>query len=283
MSLTDRALWIIERNLDRPLALDDIAEACGVSRYHLAHAFTASTGCSVIRYARARALSGAAQALADGAPDILDLALASGYGSHEAFSRAFHNQFGRTPESVRRDKSTEGLSMMKPIHRLQDASAEVHPPRIVTGSPMLLVGLPERHSADPGPQIAGQWQRFMARHHEIPHRTATIPFGVYTSLDQDGSFEHVCAAEVTDARNPPTGLIVMKIPQQTYAVFQHLDHASSLGSTYRNIWNDFLPNSQYRASNGPTLERCLDSFDTQTGLGGIEIWIPIEGAAATVP
>jgi AraC family transcriptional regulator len=283
MSLTDRALWIIERNLDRPLALDDIAQACGVSRYHLAHAFTASTGCSVIKYARARALSGAAQALAGGAPDILDLALASGYGSHEAFSRAFHHQFGCTPESVRRDKSTEGLRMVMPIQKPQDASADVRPPRIVAGPPMLLVGLPERHSADPGPQIAGQWQRFMARHHEIPHRTPAIPFGVYTSLDQDGSFEHVCAAEVTDATNPPAGLIAVKIPQQTYAVFQHLEHASSLGSTYAKIWNDFLPDSQYRASNGPTLERCMESFNVETGFGGIEIWIPIEGVAATAP
>ncbi len=46
MTLTNKALWVIERNLDRPLTLGEIADACGVSSYHLAHAFDASTGTS---------------------------------------------------------------------------------------------------------------------------------------------------------------------------------------------------------------------------------------------
>jgi AraC family transcriptional regulator len=36
------------------------------------------------------------------APDILSLALDTGYGSHEAFSRAFRAQFGTTPETIRK-------------------------------------------------------------------------------------------------------------------------------------------------------------------------------------
>src|SRR5690349_665089 len=107
--LTNRTLWVIERNLDRPLTLDGVAEACGVSRYHLAHAFGASTGLAVIKYIRARGLTTAAQALVARAPDILNLALETGYGSHEAFSRAFRAQFGTTPEMVRHKSGTEGL------------------------------------------------------------------------------------------------------------------------------------------------------------------------------
>jgi AraC family transcriptional regulator len=101
--LTSKAVWIIERNLARPLSLAELAEACGVSPFHLAHAFGEATGQSVMRYVRGRRLSEAAKALADGARDILELALRSGYGSHEAFSRAFRNQFGITPEEVRRE------------------------------------------------------------------------------------------------------------------------------------------------------------------------------------
>src|SRR5215207_9231131 len=93
MSLPDRALWIIERNSTRPLTLDGIAAACGVSRSHLAHAFGTTTGLSVMHYVRARRLSATAQALAAGAPDILAIALEAGYGSHEAFTRAFRAHF----------------------------------------------------------------------------------------------------------------------------------------------------------------------------------------------
>ena len=67
----------------------------------MAHAFGRATGWSVMRYVRGRRLSEAARTLAAGATDILAVALDAGYGSHEAFTRAFRDQFGRTPESVR--------------------------------------------------------------------------------------------------------------------------------------------------------------------------------------
>jgi AraC family transcriptional regulator len=54
-----------------------------------------------MHYARGRRLSEAARALAAGAPNILEVALAAGYGSHEAFTRAFRRQFGVPPEALR--------------------------------------------------------------------------------------------------------------------------------------------------------------------------------------
>src|SRR5215475_6409820 len=116
MSLTRKALWFIERNLDRDLSLGEIAASCGVSPYHLAHAFGEGADVSVMRYVRARRLTAAAQALALGAPDILQLALDQGYGSHEAFSRAFRAQFGCAPEAVRRKGDTEELAMTQAMN-----------------------------------------------------------------------------------------------------------------------------------------------------------------------
>jgi AraC family transcriptional regulator len=75
MNPANKALWYIESHLARPLTLDEIAGASGVSRFHLVRAFGAASGLSVMRYVRARRLSKAARALAAGAPDILSLAL----------------------------------------------------------------------------------------------------------------------------------------------------------------------------------------------------------------
>src|SRR6266436_8172284 len=36
MSITDKALWVMERNSERSLTLNTIASACGVSRSHMA-------------------------------------------------------------------------------------------------------------------------------------------------------------------------------------------------------------------------------------------------------
>ena len=50
-----------------------------------------------MRYVRARRLTRRTHAGAN-APDILQVALDAGYGSHEAFTRAFRDCFGITPE-----------------------------------------------------------------------------------------------------------------------------------------------------------------------------------------
>ena len=64
-----------------------------------------------------------AQALAGGAPDILAVALDAGYGSHEAFTRAFRDQFGVTPERCAR-RHLDQLDLVEPI--LMDQSASPH-------------------------------------------------------------------------------------------------------------------------------------------------------------
>ena len=101
MNPAQKALWYIESHLADALTLDEIAAVGGVSRFHMVRAFAEVTGLSVMRYVRARRLSEAARALAGGAPDILNLALEADYGSHEAFTRAFRDHFGVTPEAVR--------------------------------------------------------------------------------------------------------------------------------------------------------------------------------------
>jgi AraC family transcriptional regulator len=281
MSLTNKALWVIERNLAQPLTLAELAGACGVSRYHLAHAFGAATGIPLMQYVRKRRLTEAAHRLACGeAPDILELALDCGYGSHEAFSRAFRGQFGTTPEQVRKDQSVETLPMIKALKARGPVEIALAPPRFVTGAPMLLVGLSERHSFDGTERIPAQWQRFMASYGEISHKADPVPIGVSTNLDDDdGTFEYVCAVEVREASDLPKGFIQLRVPAQHYAVFEHLDHAATIGATYYAIWDRWLPAHHHKAADGPAIERHLATFDPQTGLGGIEIWIPVEAAA----
>ena len=83
-----KALWFIESHFASEIALDEIADIAGVSRYHMTRAFGDTTGHSIMRYVRGRRLTEAARALVGGAPDILTVALDAGYGSQEAFSRA---------------------------------------------------------------------------------------------------------------------------------------------------------------------------------------------------
>jgi AraC family transcriptional regulator len=97
----ERTVWYVESHLNTAMSLDDIAKIAGLSKFALTRAFFATTGHTVLAYARARRLSEAARSLRRGTPSILDLALSVGYGSHEAFSRAFRGHFGFTPDEVR--------------------------------------------------------------------------------------------------------------------------------------------------------------------------------------
>src|SRR3569833_1045545 len=145
------ALWFIESHLAEELSLDEIAGVAGISRFHMVRSFAAATGLSVIRYVRARRLSEAARALANGAPDILNLALEADYGSHEAFTRAFRDRFGLTPEAVRAASCVDKLRLQEPIMMDSTRTDTLAAPRFETGKAMLVAGGGERYNhADNG-------------------------------------------------------------------------------------------------------------------------------------
>src|SRR5438477_12545997 len=93
MNPVGKALWYIESHFAGEISLDEIAKISGVSRFYLTRAFGEATGHSVMSYVRGRRLTAAARSLSNGASDILMVALDTGYGSHEAFTRAFRDQF----------------------------------------------------------------------------------------------------------------------------------------------------------------------------------------------
>jgi AraC family transcriptional regulator len=275
MSLPDKALWIIERNSTQPLTLDGIAAACGVSRSHLAHAFGTATGLSVMQYVRARRLSAAARALAAGAPDILSLALETGYGSHEAFTRAFRDRFQHTPEGVRERRSVDGLALEDPLELRPHATVGLDPPRVVNDQTVRVVGLAERCSFDTIIRIPAQWQRFMECYDGIPYKRGHIPIGVSYSADDDGQFLYMCGAEVHRFGERARDLLHLEIPPRQYAVFEHRGHVSTIYETYRSIWNDAMPATGRAVADAPVIERHNPTFDPRTGEGGLTLWIPL--------
>src|SRR5262245_38540785 len=130
MNPAEKALWFVESHFASEISLDEVAAVAQVSRYHMTRAFAAATGMPVIAYARARRLSEAAKTLATGAPDILSVALEAGYGSHEAFTRAFREQFGLTPEQLRAGRVLDIIPLVEPIAMSDTPPAKIEPPRI---------------------------------------------------------------------------------------------------------------------------------------------------------
>lgn len=276
MNPAQKALWYIESHLAAALTLDEIAAIGGVSRFHMVRAFAAATGFSVMRYVRARRLSNAARALASGAPDILSLALDADYSSHEAFTRAFRDHFGVTPESVRAGMCLAHLKLQEPILMVSTALDHLRPPRFETGPALLVAGVGERiNHENNGAGIPNQWQRLHQSGDHIPGRIGKVAYGVCCNGDDAGNFDYIAGVEVTDFSDLPREFQGVRIPEQRYAVFTHSEHISTIRRTVNTIWNHWLPGSGLKAADAPNFERYDEKFDSSTGNGGLEIWIPV--------
>ncbi|MCA1495419.1 AraC family transcriptional regulator [Bradyrhizobium sp. NBAIM14] len=275
MNPAQRALWYIESHLAEPMTLDEIAAISGVSRFHIVRAFAAAVGLPVMRYVRARRLTEAARSLAKGAPDILSLALEADYGSHEAFTRAFRDQFGATPEAVRAAACVNQLRLQEPILMDSTMLDTLAPPRFETAKAFLVAGPAERISCDNGAMIPGLWQRFNREVADIPARVGNIAYGVCCNGDDAGNFDYIAGVEVADFSDLPRRFGRIRIPEQRYAVFTHKDHVASIRRTVNTIWNQWLPASGLKAADAPNFERYDEKFDPATGNGGFEIWIPV--------
>lgn len=273
--LLRNALWTIERNLHAGLTIALIAEACGVSRFHLAHAFASATGVPIMQYVRGRRLTLAANALLASEDGILSIALDAGYGSHEAFSRAFKAQFDVTPESYRRDPGSAAL--ISPMTPPETTDMQLEDPEIVQAPAMQAIGLSERHSIGNPERIPGQWARFMREYVGlVPHRLPGIPVGLNRMTDDEGQLDYTCAVLVSRIDDVPDGLVIVRIPAQTYIVFTHRQHVSALPRTFGAIWNEWFPSHPWRPVNTVGMERHLETFDPATGMGGVTLWIPAE-------
>jgi AraC family transcriptional regulator len=276
MNPAQRALWFIESHLACELTLDEIAGVAGISRFHMVRAFAAATGMSVMRYVRARRLSEAARALAAGAPDILTLALEADYGSHEAFTRAFRDHFGVTPETVRSLARIDDIKLQEPIQMDSTASDNLQVPRFEISKPLLVAGLGGRYSSENGAGIPGQWQRFHQCVADIPNRIGKLAFGVCCNGDDAGNFDYIAGVEVSDFSDLPREFARVRIPEARYAVFTHRDHISTIRRTVNTIWNQWLPASGLKAADAPNFERYDENFNPLTGDGGLEIWVPVK-------
>lgn len=278
MSAIGRAVWFIESHFAKDISLEEIAGAAGLSRYHLSRVFGLVTGRSISAYIRGRRLSDAARALSDGSISILSVALDAGYGSHEAFTRAFRDQFGVTPETVRKQRHIRNIELMEPLRMDDNRLLKIDPPRFEDSPPLLLAGLSETYAYGRTQGIPSLWQRFNRHFGSIPGQRGDIAYGVCSDSDGEaGTFRYMAAAEISDTDDLAEGFSTVRLPKQRYAVFLHRGHISAIAKTADYVFGTSLPESGLQHGETPDLiERYDERFDPHSGMGVVEMWIPVK-------
>ena len=91
----------IQANLDQDLSLEALANRVRLSQFHFHRLFRSAIGETLKQYTQRLRLERAANRLIIHDTTILDVALESGFQSHETFSREFKRRFHVTPKGYR--------------------------------------------------------------------------------------------------------------------------------------------------------------------------------------
>lgn len=94
----------IEASLETGITLGELADEVGLSRFHLARAFKASTGMPPHRYMTLRRIEVAKQLLSDSAKSLVDVAIEAGFSSQSHFTDRFREITGLTPLRYRSER-----------------------------------------------------------------------------------------------------------------------------------------------------------------------------------
>jgi AraC family transcriptional regulator len=92
-----RVLELIEANLDATLTLKQMADEAGLSAFHFARLFRASTGVTPYQYVLDQKIAAAKRLLKRGNITIAEAAFSTGFSSDVNFVRAFRQRVGVTP------------------------------------------------------------------------------------------------------------------------------------------------------------------------------------------
>ena len=105
---------LMEENIERPLSLDEIASATGLSRRQIERLFKRHLNCVPKRYYLQLRLRRARELLLQTSMPIIDITTACGFQSPPHFSRCYRAQFGCPPSSERLARQPKLAGQVQP-------------------------------------------------------------------------------------------------------------------------------------------------------------------------
>lgn len=287
IDVLNRVVEYIEDNLDGEIDIPALASSVGTTEYHLRRMFSSLAGMPLSEYVRRRRMSAAAAELV-GDADMLGIAVRFGYGSTEAFGRAFRAVHGTSPGDARRDG---GPLRSQPQLRFR-LTVEGNTPmdtRIADLPSLRLVGhsirVPLIHNG-PNPHIqahiAGLPEPEHARLKELSNTEPSGLLQVSADVDPDyaegAELTYLHGVAVSGATDVPGDLDVIEVPAGTWVVFRVAgEYPAALQATWAATATDWFPSNPWRLRPGPSIVTVLersDDFSTAT----CELWLPVERA-----
>lgn len=282
----NEALDHIESHLDQRIEVSELARIAVTSEYHFRRLFSALAGTSLSEYIRRRRLTVAGAEVLAGERTLLEIAVRYGYGSGEAFARAFRTMHGVGPGEARRAGAPLHSQPRMSFRLIVEGSSSMRY-RVVEKEQFRVVGkkirVPLVH-VGVNPAIA---EFIRGIDHETVRRIAALSdqrpegiVGVSDNLDPsraEGTELDYYHAVVTGAE-APEDLDALTVPAGTWAVFENSGpFPQALQYLWRDVFTQWFPSNPYQSRPGPEILRTRLSQDAAQA--DAELWIPVERTA----
>lgn len=275
----NRVIFHIEGHLGEAANLHELAKIACFSPYHFHRIFAAFTGEPLAAYIRRLRLERAAQHLLYLDMPVTELALASGYETPSAFTRAFTLYFSVSPTEYRRRREPAAILGARPLALTFTLEEKPMKPEIRTIEPMPVIFV---RRTGPYGQAAGEafgtLCRFAGPRGLIGPASKMIGISHDDPKVTDESKFRYDACISVDRDVTPEGDVEKKnIAGGRYAVFLHEGPYEAFMQTYDWIFGGWLPSSGEQLREEPCFELYLNSPDQAKPEDlRTEIWLPIQ-------
>ncbi len=279
----NQAMEHIERQLDGSIDVGELARVAATSQYHLRRMFSALAGMPLSEYIRRRRLTVAGAEVLAGERTLLQIAVRYGYGSGEAFARAFRTVHGVGPGEARRTGAALSSQPRMTFRLIVDGGSSMRY-RVVHKPEFTVVGAKARvplvHS---GPNqaiidfVRGTGDRARGLLEKLsdqePHGILAVCDGLDPSRAEGTGLDYYYG--VVTLASAPEGMATLPVPAGTWAVFTTSGPApEAIQVLWRDVFTEWFPSNPYRSRPGPEILRTRMSADGSEA--DAELWLPVE-------
>jgi AraC family transcriptional regulator len=304
-----RVLEYIDLHLDRPLELSELAGVAHFSPFHFHRLFSAWMGETLGDYLRRRRLELAAMRLAaQPRLPVLNVALSVGFGSSEAFTRAFKARFGSAPTNWRQQEAQRRGN--RGIHDGRALTGSDRNPGQATSKPDQAPGsaslddgtfhhaLPEvsmkvkfidrpavrvaylRHVGSYGQPLSAFWQEVVYPWLATNDLLDQPRYGIShddPSITAPEKCRYDACVEAPATFVAAGASLMTTIPGGKYAATHFRGTAREIGETWSALLRDWLPSSGMQLDSRPCFEYypTHGEYDASSGAFSCDIVIPV--------
>lgn len=286
-----RVLEHIDRHLDQSLDLAALAGVAYFSPFHFHRLFAAWMGETLGDYLRRRRVEVAAlRLLSQPRLSILEAALSVGFGSGEAFNRAFRARFGAAPSAWRRHAGANrnlDQALRNPGQALSAARGEHEVPRLKE----LIMNVKlidrrdaaiayQRHTGPYGKPVGDFWQNSVYPWLVANDLLAQPRYGLShddPSITAPEQCRYDACVELPEGFEAPAGMLRTTIPGGRYASLAFEGTSLTIAAAWQAILRDWLPQSGMQLDARPAFEYYPTDarYDPTTGTFSCDICIPV--------